>query len=326
LKYHPKCFKDWLTDPHSVTTFSKTSFLDHNKDESFEDETLINGLIKQIYSEFISYKSLNVPPPFLIKDGVFGLLNYPGENFVLYKFNDDNYSIEQYLDASLKSKFVSSIDFKRRYQNIFKISDLICKLTTNNSRAFEVFCQEILKEQGFDVTVTPKGKDKGLDIYGFIKTFDKKRESVQAVELHPFIYQIASKLNYEPLSSTLKVIVQCKQKKQGSLLSTEDIIGVEGKFEMNEKSIDKEINKKTGKSDDTTELWEYLKILMVSTDLNKGARKYKNRGSLLVRVGIQLAWDLIWLSLMKDESDFDKYFNHTSGEFNEESFLKSYNE
>jgi len=325
LKYHSKCFKNWLTDPGSESTFSKNSFLYYNRNESFEDETLINGLIKQIYSEFINYKSLNVPPPFSIKNGIFSLLNYPGENFILYKFNHDNYSIEEYLDASLLSKFVHSIDFKKRYQNIFKISDLICKLTTNNSRAFEIFCQEILKEQGFDVTVTSPGKDKGVDILGIIKTFDKERESVQAVELHPFIHQITSKFNYGPLSSTLKVIVQCKQKKQGSLLSSDDIITIEGKFDINEKSIRSMANRTTGEDEDTTEYWEYLKILMVSTDLNKGARRYKNRGSLLVRVGIQLAWDLVWLSLMKNESDFDKYFDYTSGKFNEESFLKYYN-
>lgn len=326
IAYNDNCFKLWIENPELVNTISKFSFLDYNKDEPTSDEVHLKGFIKQIYSEFIIYKSLNVPPPFIIKNGIYSLLNYPDEDFTIYRFDHDSFQIEKYLDQSLIKPNLPFEDIKKRYEYIFVVSRLICQLTGNSSRAFEIFCQTILKEQGFNVNVTPRSWDGGVDIAGYINTFDKKRIDKEAVELHSFIFHIASIFNFNPRRSNLKVIVECKQRKYGADLGTEEIRNISAKFADNKDQILKDLDSNSGLDENNTKNWELVKILMVSTSLSKAANKLKNQKGLMVRVGVQLAWDFIWLSLMKKDSEFDTYFDFYTNEFNGDAFLKNFNE
>lgn len=330
MKYENDIFSKWIHNPSSYPPkFTKYDILEKNIDnEQFDEDNggeqkLINEVIKQIYSSYVAYISLGVPPPFSFGESksVNELINFPGDEFVVYRYDHPKYSLKKYLNTlSFSESHYQAVN--ERYKNLFLINKTICKLEADNSRAFEKFCHLILDEQGFQVALTQKSHEGGVDIDGYIKTYNRKNR--QFVEIHPFVLQLVSIFNYKPLYSNLRILVQCKRAKFGKSITSDTIEIINGKFSGdNLYKILERLNKRI-KREGSVENWEVAKILLTSVDVNDGARKKKNEYNLIVRNGIQLSWDTIFLSA-KGSSSFDDYFDFDSGDFYEEAFLRNFN-
>lgn len=299
--------------------------IDNIKSDDYE--TRILSFKKSIYEFYNYYISIGVPPPFNIeRNEITSLLDDSKDEFKIIRFDNPNFNLKIFPNDFMYKEKDLNLFFSKRYKNIFKIRDALCLLDGDNSRAFELYCADILREQNFYIKTTKKSWDKGIDLYGHLDSFSNNPhfKNRRLIKVTPFLKDLQSKINYHPIYSNILIFVECKRRRKDIKLGTKDLNSIASNFSA-ENLIQRSMEFQIKDPDRYSNLnnWEKVKLIFTSTDFDVPSLKLKNRNNIIGRNGIQLSWDLIVLS-SSINSKFDDCFDKNE-DFNLNNFLEKYN-